>query len=197
MNLPTGPTGRLLAMGLLLAMVLAALQLAVVPAWQAYASQGQRLEVARSQLERFQRLAAQLPGLRAQAAQLREQDPLTPYLVQATNDALAAAELQERLKAITLGHAGRILSTRVLKGAADGPFERVVVEARLEISLEGLQDLLYEIDTKKPYLFIEELSVMRRPQRRGSSAGAADVLETRLVLYGLRRRADAAGEQRG
>ncbi|MCU0971958.1 MAG: type II secretion system protein GspM [Gammaproteobacteria bacterium] len=197
MTLPTGPAGRLLAMGLLLGIVLAALQLAVVPAWQAYASQGQRLEVARSQLERFQRLAAQLPGLRAQAAQLREQDPLAPYLVQAANDALAAAELQERLKAITLGHAGRILSTRVLKGAADGPFERVVVEARLEISLEGLQDLLYEIDTKKPYLFIEELSVMRRPQRRGNPAGAADVLETRLVLYGLRRRADAAGERRG
>lgn len=197
MNLPTGPVGRLLAVGVLLALLAAVLQFAVVPAWKAYAAQDQRLEIARGQLERFQRLAAQLPGLRGEVARLRDTDPLAPYLIQATNDALAAAELQERLKAITLGHDGRILSTRVLKGAADGPFDRVVVEARLEIPLEGLQDLLYEIDTKKPYLFVEELSVMRRPQRRGGPAGAAETLETRLTLHGLRRRADTAGEQRG
>lgn len=197
MNLPTGSAGRLLAMGLLLAALAVVVQLAVVPAWNAYASQGQRLEIARGQLERFQRLAAQLPALRGQVARLRDEDALAPYLVQAANDALAAAELQERLKAITLAHDGRILSTRVLKGATDGPFERVVVEARLEITLEGLQDLLYEVETKKPYLFVEELSVMQRPHRRGSQPGAAAALETRVTLYGLRRRADVAGERRG
>lgn len=197
MTLPTGSAGRLLAMGLLLAALAVVVQLAVVPAWKAYASQGQRLEIAHGQLERFQRLAAQLPSLRGQVARLRDEDALAPYLVQAPNDALAAAELQERLKAITLAHDGRILSTRVLKGATDGAFERVVVEARLEITLEGLQDLLYEVDTKKPYLFVEELSVMQRPHRRGAQAGAAATLETRLMLYGLRRRADTAGERRG
>jgi general secretion pathway protein M len=184
-------------MGLLLVLLAAVLQLAVAPAWRAYAAQRQQLEVARGQLERFQRLASQLPGLRSQVARLREEDPLATFLVQAPNDALAAAELQERLKASAAAHEGRILSTRVLKGQAEGPFERVVVEARLEISLEGLQEVLYEIDNKTPYLFVDELSVMNRPQRRGSSAGVAPTLETRLTLYGLRRKAETAGEPRG
>jgi general secretion pathway protein M len=184
-------------MGLLLVLLAAVLQLAVAPAWRAYAAQRQQLEVARGQLERFQRLASQLPGLRSQVARLREDDPLATFLVQAPNDALAAAELQERLKASAAAHEGRILSTRVLKGQAEGPFERVVVEARLEISLEGLQEVLYEIDNKTPYLFVDELSVMNRPQRRGSSAGVAPTLETRLTLYGLRRKAETAGEPRG
>jgi hypothetical protein len=196
-NLPTGPLGRLAAMGILLASLLAVLQLAVVPAWKAYTAKDQQLEIARDQLERLQRLAAQLPALRTQVARLRDEDPLAPYLLQAANDALAAAELQERLKAITLAHDGRVLSTRVLKGAVDGPFERVVVEARLEMSLEGLQDLLYEIHTKKPYLFIDELAIMSRPQRRGSPAGGASALEARVTLYGLRRRSDNLGEAHG
>jgi hypothetical protein len=196
-NLPTGPLGRLSAMGILLTALAAVLQLAVVPAWKAYTAKGQQLEIARDQLERLQRLAAQLPALRSQVARLRDEDPLTPFLLQAANDALAAAELQERLKAITLAHDGRVLSTRVLKGAVDGPFEQVVVEARLEVSLEGLQDLLYEIHTKKPYLFIDELSIMSRPQRRGSPAGGVSALETRVTLYGLRRRSDTAGEKHG
>lgn len=197
MNLPTGPLGRLAAMGILLTALLAVLQLAVVPAWKAYSAKGQQLEIARDQLERLQRLAAQLPALRTQVARLRDEDPLAPFLLQAANDALAAAELQERLKAITLAHDGRVLSTRVLKGAVDGPFEQVVVEARLEMSLEGLQDLLYEIQTKKPYLFIDDLSIMSRPQRRGSPAGGVSALETRVTLYGLRRRSDTAGEKHG
>lgn len=197
MNLPTGPLGRLAAMGILLTALLAVLQLAVVPAWTAYTAKGQQLDIARDQLERLQRLAAQLPALRTQVARQRDEDPLAPFLLQAANDALAAAELQERLKAITLAHDGRVLSTRVLKGAVDGPFERVVVEARLEMSLEGLQDLLYEIHTKKPYLFIEELAIMSRPQRRGSPAAGVSALETRVTLYGLRRRSDNVGEAHG
>jgi len=196
-TLPTGSAGRLLAMALLLLPIAALVQLAVVPAWNAYAERGEQVEAARGQLERFQRLAAQLPAMRAQVAQLRDQDLLAPYLINAANDALAAVELQERLKAIALAHEGRILSTRVLQTVPDGAFERVIVDARLEIPLEGLQDLLHEIETRRPYLFVEELSVMSRPQRRGVQAAAAETLETRLTFYGLRRRPDQGGPPGG
>lgn len=198
MKLPTGSVGRLLAIGLLLLPVIALLQLVVAPAWRAYQAQAENIEAARHQLERVRRLSAQLPEMRVQIARLRDQDLLAPFLVDAANDALAAVQLQDRLKAIALAHDGRILSTRVLPPAADGAFERVVVDARLEIPLEGLQDLLHEFETRKPYLFIEELSVMSRPRRRGMAAGtAADALDTRVTFYGLRRRAEPAGASRG
>lgn len=197
MKLPTGSTGRLAAMALLLAPVLALVQFVLVPVLEAYSAQDQQIEIARGQLERFQRLATQLPTMRAEVARLRDTDVLAPFLVNAANDALAAVELQERLKATAVAHEGRVLSTRVLKGTADGPFERVVVDARLEITLEGLQDLLHEIETRKPYLFVEELSVMDRPQRRGGATGVAKSLETRLTIYGLRRGAEPAGGARG
>lgn len=198
MNLPTGRRGRLLALALLLLPLALVVRVAVLPAWQAYADQGERIASARDQLQRYQRLAAQLPALRDQHTQLHELQVLTPYLIQAPNSALAAASVQQRLQEIAQVHAGRILSTRVLQGTPDGPFERVVVNARLQIPLEGLQAMLYELETSQPYLFLEDISVMSRTIRRSRSITTAtsSQLETRLTVYGLRRAA-AEGAERG
>lgn len=189
MNLPTGAFGRFLALAILLLPLALLTRFALVPAWQAYSEQGERIASAAGQLRDFQRLAGQLPALREQLASLREQQVLTPYLIKAANSALAAADVQQRLQALASAHGGRVLSTRAMRGSADGPFERVAVNARLQLSLEGLQAMLYELESGEPYLFVEDLSVMGRPVRRGRQAGAADAgpLETRLTVYGLRR----------
>jgi general secretion pathway protein M len=194
MNLPTGAVGRLLALALLLLPLALLARLVLVPAWQAYQAQGEQIARAGAQLQNYQRLAAQLPALREQLAILRDQQVLTPYLIDAPNSALAAAGVQQRLQALADAHGGRVLSTRVLRGTPDGPFERVALSARLQVSLEGLQSMLYELETGEPYLFVDDLSVMSRPVRRGRQAvaGGAGPLETRLTLYGLRR-ADAGG----
>lgn len=189
MNLPSGASGRLLALALLLLPLALVYRVGVLPAWQAYVAQGERIDQARTQLHSYQRLAAQLPGLRRQLAELGEQQQLAPYLVEAPNSALAAAVVQQRLQALAEANEGRVLSTRVLRVAADGSFERVAVSARLQIALEGLQAMLYELETGQPYLFVEDLSVMTRPVRRGRQTASvgSELLETRLTLYGLRR----------
>lgn len=195
MTLPGGAVGRFLALAILLLPLALLARFALVPAWQAYAEQSERIASASGQLQDFQRLAGQLPALREQLATLREQQVLTPYLIDAANSALAAANVQQRLQALASAHGGRVLSTRVMRGSADGPFERVAVNARLQLSLEGLQAMLYELESGEPYLFVEDLSVMGRPVRRGRQAAAGDTgpLETRLTVYGLRR-ADGAAD---
>jgi general secretion pathway protein M len=197
-KLPTGSAGRLLALALLLLPLALLARFLIAPAWQAYAAQGERIAEARAQLQRYQRLAAQLPALREQEAGLRGQQLLTPYLIDAPNSALGAASVQQRQQDIATAHQGRILSTRVLKTTDDGPFERITVNARLQVPLEGLQAMLYELETGQPYLFFEDISVMGRTVRRSRrqpSAATVGPLETRLTLYGLRR--TAAGEDRG
>lgn len=189
MNLPTGAVGRLLALALLLLPLALLARFIVIPAWQAYQAQGEQIGNASAQLQDYQRLAGQLPALREQLARLREEQLLTPYLIEAPNSALAAASVQQRLQSLADAHGGRVLSTRVMRGSPDGPFERVAVSARLQVSLEGLQSMLYELETGEPYLFVEDLSVMSRTIRRGRQAASsgAEPLETRLILYGLRR----------
>ncbi len=187
MNLPTGSSGRLLALALLLLPLAVAFRALLLPAWQAYGAQTERLATAVDNLERFRRLAARLPALREEAAVLRDQAVLAPFLLDADNDALAAAEVQQRLKDLAQANGGRVLSTRVLSGDTSGPFKEVTINARLQIPLEGLQVLLHELETTQPYLFFEEISIMNRPRRRGRRVVDDTNLETRLTLFGLRR----------
>lgn len=196
MTLPSGAPGRLLALALLLIPLALLFRLAIIPAWNAYQTQGERIAIARDQLIKFQTLSAQLPALRREATYLQNQHLLTPYLINASNDALAAAAVQQRLKDIAKDQNGRVLSTRVLKGTTDGPFERVIVNARMQIPLEGLQALLHGLETGQPYLFFQDVSVLYRAARRGRRRAprqqTPSELETRLTIYGLRRHGEGS-----
>jgi general secretion pathway protein M len=196
MRLPTGSSGRLLALALLLLPLALAYRLVGLPLWQAYQEQSTRLTLAQDNLDRFQRLAARLAALRQQAAELRDASALAPFLLDADNDALAAAQVQQRLKDLAQANDGRILSTRVLSGETSGPFKEVTINARLQIPLEGLQAMMHELETTRPFLFFEEISIMNRPRRRGRQVVDDPNLETRLTLFGLRR-VNAGGPDRG
>lgn len=192
MNLPTGTQGRLLALAILLIPMALLFRFGILPLWEAYQSGGSGIAEAREQLERYQRLGAQVNMWREYEQRLRDAGQLAPYLIDAPNAALAAASVQQRLKEVAGAHDGRILSTRVIKNSdQDGPFERITVGARLQLTLEGLQSLVHELETGQPYLFFDNVSVMSRPARRGRRHRAkrvqSNLLETRLTLYGLRR----------
>lgn len=191
MSLPTGNRGKLVAIGLVLIPVLLLFRFAIAPAWSAYHSIGEETRDAQRKIQRLRRLAANLPELEGQERELRSANLLTPYLLSADNSALAAADVQRRLQDIVNAHKGRVLSTRVLRSQADGPFERITVNARLQLSLEGLQSLLYELETATPFLFIDSLSVIARNTRarrtrRGVAPVQKTVLEARFDVYGLK-----------
>jgi len=191
MNLPTGSQGRLLALALLFIPLILLFRFGIMPIWDAYQSGGSRIAQAREQLDRYQRLGSQVDAWREYERRLRDTGQLAPYLIDAPNAALAAASVQQRLKDVASAHDGRILSTRVIKSSdQDGPFERITVGARLQLTLEGLQSLVHELETGQPYLFFDNVSVMSRPARRGRRRAAkapSNLLETRLTLFGLRR----------
>lgn len=191
MNLPTGAQGRLLALAILLIPFALLFRFGVLPVWDAYQSGGNRIAQAREQLDRYQRLGSQVEMWRKYEQRLRDAGQFAPYLIDAPNAALAAASVQQRLKEVAGAHDGRILSTRVIKSSdQDGPFERITVGARLQLTLEGLQSLVHELETGQPYLFFDNISVMSRPARRGRRRARKEpssLLETRLTLFGLRR----------
>lgn len=191
MNLPTGSQGRLLALALLLIPIALLFRFGIMPIWDAYQSGGDRIDQARAQLERYQHLGSQVDAWRKLERRMKDAGQLAPYLIEAPNSALAAASVQQRLKDVASAHDGRILSTRVIKSSnEDSPFEKIAIGARLQLTLEGLQSLMHELETGQPYLFFEDLSVMSRPARRGRrrvTKEPSSLLETRLTLFGLRR----------
>jgi general secretion pathway protein M len=190
MNLPSGARGRRVALGLLVITIAGIYQLTLAPLWQRYQALAPAIAEQRQQLQRYQRLAAQAPQLQSRLQALRDDVRFDDYLLPGTNSALAAAALQQRLQDQAQQHSGRVLSTRVLKAEQVGDFEQVEINARLQIDLAGLQDLLHGLETLPPYLFVRNLNVYRQasPRRmRGRPPNVADEqLEVQLDVYGLR-----------
>jgi general secretion pathway protein M len=184
MTLPQGPRGRLVALALVLIPVILIARYAAWPLAASLASSGDALEATREEISRYQRLLNELPVLEAAVARLEEERPLAPYLLSGTNRALAAADLQRRLQQAGEKHGVTILSLRVKTAVADGPLERISVEARLRAGIRELRDLLYFVETSTPYLFVEDLGINVRQSRRTRST--TSVLEINLSLYGLR-----------
>jgi len=184
MILPTGIRGRLLALSLLLIPLILAVKFVLWPVLQSYASTGEDLISTRDEIVHYQRLLGEQPALQAAVARLERTRPLAPYLLAGTNRALAAAGLQKQLQDAATKHGVTILSLRVQNPASVGPLERISVEARLRTGIPELRDLLYWIETARPYLFIEDLSInARRAGRRTRTPGG---LEVSLTLHGLR-----------
>jgi len=197
MTLPQGPRGRLVALALVLIPLILIARFAVWPLAASLASSGDTLEATRAEIARYQRLLNELPALEAAVARLEDERPLAPYLLSGTNRALAAADLQRRLQQAGEKHGVTILSLRVKTAVADGPLERISVEARLRAGIRELRDLLYFVETATPYLFVEDLGINVRQSRRTRSTTSA--LEISLSLYGLRAPdpTEAAGGARG
>lgn len=183
--LPTGTRGRAIALAILVLPLLLLWRYALAPAWHSYSDIGLGIEEARFQIQRYQGLAQRLPQLEKQAGAVTTARPLAGYLMEGENRALAAANLQRRLQQDVRRHNGRILSARVVKAVADGPFERVTVDVRAQLPLAGLQGFLHALETGKPYLFIDTMNVSARPARRRGKPTAPE-MDLRLTLYGLR-----------
>ncbi len=190
-QLPTGTRGRWVALGLLVIVLVLAWQITLAPLWARYQTLAPRIAEQQAQVQRYQRLAARAPQLKARLDMLRNDPRFTTYLVSGASGALAAASLQQRLQELAQAQRGNVLSTRVGKPEADGDFELVTLNARLQIDLPGLQALLFNLETQPPYLLVRNLHVYRQLGRRNTAA--SDQLDVQLDIDGLR----LAGEQNG
>lgn len=183
MNLPTGVRGRWVALGLLAIVLTLLFQLTLAPLWQRYRALAPAIAEQRDQVQRFRALAAQAPALETRLATLRDDVRFDDYLLPGASSALAAAALQQRLKEVTEEQRGQVLSTRVAKPQQAGEFERVMINARLQMDLAGLQGLLHALETRPPYLFLHNLNIYRQARGRATKG---DRLDVQLDLYGLR-----------
>lgn len=150
------------------------------------------------QVQRYQRVLATLPALRAELEQVDANQELKAFYFDAPTPALAGAELQRRLQEIVRGAAGRLISTQLLPGRQDEErgAQRVQVRAQLQGSTETLFDVLFEIEQARPFIFVDQLSVrsaarrdrpgaVRRRIRRAALDGQHGQLTMRVDVFGF------------
>src|SRR5450432_3376747 len=122
LSLPTGRTGRSLALGLPV-LVIAMLWLGVaMPLIEWHADRTASLTRLSALANRMEALAAAVPALRQQAASVVTSGTGEPALLEGDSDSTASASLQERLQAMFLQAGVQLNSVETVPGEEAGTF---------------------------------------------------------------------------
>ncbi len=115
-------------------------------------------------LEKSNALIAERPILEKKIAKLKEeQEASKTKLVEGQTLSLSAASLQETIKGIITGRGGSISSERVGKPEDWGKFKVITVSVDAVLpDTRALEDILFSIESRTPYLVVKELDARVR-----------------------------------
>jgi general secretion pathway protein M len=188
---PGSLLSRTLAVVLLGIALLGAYRLVIAPLVTAYRDGQSRIEQAKELLQRYEALAEQRSLLADRLAEEQERAASAAGYLTGPSDALAAAELQDRVKSVVEGSGGELRSTQILPAEeleADLGFRRTTLRVHFVVTIDGLEETLYELETGQPYLIIDEVTVRQeRARRRRNEPQAQPMLDVSLELFGYVR----------
>lgn len=104
--------------------------------------------------------------------------------LEGANYALAANGMQQRIVELIESSGGRLVSVGLdppddTKNAA---LRRVAVQANAELTNDGLQQLLYQLESERPLIMVETLNVRNAPKQDGDAAARDPTLRLAVDL---------------
>lgn len=192
---PGSILSRTLALALLGVALLGAQRLIIAPVLSAYRDGEARIEQAKELLQRYEALGQQRSLLTDRLAEQQERAASAAGYLQGPSDALAAAQLQDRVKSVVESAGGQLRSTQILPAEqleAELGVRRTRLRVHFVVTIEGLEETLYELETGQPYLIIDDVTVRQeRVRRRRSEAPGQPMLDVSLELFGYVRQEPA------
>lgn len=100
----------------------------------------------------------------ARQAELAEQKPSVPQAtyLQGETEALAAADLQNRIKQIVEGEGAVLVSSAFRESGEDLPLTPITVTARMRCSTVALHRILFALESHQPVLFLDRVLIQSR-----------------------------------
>lgn len=156
-------TQRWLAVGLLVAVLLVATLVVIVP----LVNKGMELNETKKslvfRLQQYERILANKETVLASIANIKQQHQEQGYFNSQGTDALASAAMQEFIKKAIVDAGGQLSSTQSIPVSNKGDFTRITVRVRMTGNSEVLRSVLYKIETSTPLIIIDQIDV--RPVR--------------------------------
>lgn len=178
---------RLAALTLLLLLPVLVWLAVVEPLLALRQAQRDEIETLGDAIRRYQALAAEGPALGAQLASLQARADAHSGFLRAATPVLAASEVQARVRLFVEDGGGLVRSVQSLPPAEVEGLERIALRYDLSLPQETLAEVLYQIETSEPYLFVETLS-LNGPELSLSQARIEDeaMLAVRWTVHGYR-----------
>jgi general secretion pathway protein M len=167
MDVATGPGwGQRLAALALLLLAGGALYLAVdqvlVGRYRYYQN---ALEQHQGRLAQLERMAATREPVQQLIAKIQQDRNVTAQYLPQSAPALAAAELQQRIKAVVEAAGGTLQSTQALPPVEEGGAVKVAISATMNGDTGSLQKVLYDLESQTPLLFVDNVELSARATR--------------------------------
>ncbi|HSA82820.1 MAG TPA: type II secretion system protein GspM, partial [Geminicoccaceae bacterium] len=83
---------------------------------------------------------------------------------------------------------GELRSSQILSVASNDAKilpRHVALKIKVLVEMERLQDLLYELETAEPWMFVHEMTILRKDSQGGGGSRKNPMLEVTLEVYGL------------
>jgi len=183
---------RIAAVSLLLLVIALIGVLVVRPLWERYSANRDLIADLEDKVARFESIATRQAPLEQQLATTRRSMNLDELTLQADSATLAAADLQERVKAAVQASGGSLTSTQILDPEKVSSFDRVFVNVRMTGTTPAVQESLYALESGQPMLVIDDLLVVTRrttARLRTRQTGQQDQLDVRFKVSGFYQRA--------
>jgi general secretion pathway protein M len=149
---------RQMAIGLLVAAIVVIGAVIAIPVWMVNRHYDNALGDYSDKLARYRGIAAARPLVTRQLDAMRAKDTRKFFLRSGTS-ALAAAEVQETLRALVESSGGRLITMQGLTPKDEGRYRQIGVNVQLTANIIALRKILHQVESNTPYLFIENLLV--------------------------------------
>lgn len=144
----------------------------------------------RTQLQRFQAVAAQRPVLQSKLAQIRNsQQDQSLFLKESEFDEAAAAmsgRIGEMVR--TLGDdTCQIVSRQPVRPRVQERYQKVTVNVRMRCNAEDFTQVLYAMESGRPMMLVDNLNIIKsrtRRRTRGAPQPPRPVLDIRFNVSG-------------
>ncbi len=169
----------LLAIALLLAIGV------LLPVADIFAEQKDDMEQAQRELAAYRLQVARQPQLDAEFSDLQRQQSSGAAMLQGDSAALAAANMQSLVKDLVERHGGAMRSAQNLAASKSGGMEKITAQYEMSIPMGSLKAVTYELETRTPYLFFDQVEI-RPESSTGGPTGAPTDLDVQWTLHGYR-----------
>jgi general secretion pathway protein M len=176
--------GRIAALLILIALFGSAYLLLVAPLLVEFDETRQAVADARDLLTRFNRLGVVEAGLRRQMAELEHRQSSTGLYLTYGSDALAAVEIQDRVKGVVQENGGAVRSVQAMSGQTEGEFRRVTVRLQMAATMGPLYRTLYRLEAEKPVLFVDNIGIQSQSLGKGDGNATDPILTVNLDVFG-------------
>lgn len=170
MNTLSKYQSRYLALGLFVVAVSLVVAAMCWPWLATHASQAAELEHKQRQIAVYSGLAASEGSMQQQLTSLQRRNPAAGFYVTGETPALASARMQQYVRQVVDQNGGELISTQV-KGGDEGTENSTSLSVHLRTDMGSLPQILYMLESGKPLLFLDNMTISARLVR-ATSAGS-------------------------